>query len=261
MDQTGKEPAIKFLYEGGDTVPATFLERSSELDVCLIPSEVTSRAAETEGPNYEELLEAARSGEASAFERLCAPTKARMYQTLHRITKNHEDAEDALQESFLSAYMNLHRFDGRSSFSTWLTRIGINAALMTLRKKRTHRELPIDGPGDDGEKSAYFEAPDHAPNPEERFARQEREVLVRQAVRSLRPTIRKALELGQMQEKSMRETAQTLGISVAAAKARLFHARAALRKSRQLKAMRKKWFPGRSGRFDATGINRPLVAN
>lgn len=242
-------------------MPATFLERSSELDVCLVPSEVTSRAAETEGPNYEELLEAARSGEASAFERLCAPTKARMYQTLHRITKNHEDAEDALQESFLSAYMNLHRFDGRSSFSTWLTRIGINAALMTLRKKRTHRELPIDGPGDDGEKSAYFEAPDHAPNPEERFARQEREVLVRQAVRSLRPTIRKALELGQMQEKSMRETAQTLGISVAAAKARLFHARAALRKSRQLKAMRKKWFPGRSGRFGATGINRPLVAN
>ncbi len=242
-------------------MPAT-LNSTREIDVCMLATPATSRAAEAESLNYEELLEAARSGEASAFEKLCAPTKARIYQTLHRITKNHEDAEDALQESLLSAYMNLHRFDGRSSFSTWLTRIGINAALMTLRKKRTHRELPIDGPGEDGERTAYFEAPDHSPNPEERFARREREVLVREAVRSLRPTIRKALELGQMQERSMRETAQMLGISVAAAKARLFHARAALKKSRQLKSMRKKWFPGRTGRFDAMGrLGRPIPAN
>jgi RNA polymerase sigma-70 factor (ECF subfamily) len=232
------------------------------MKICMDSPEVAGCIADTESVGYEELLEAARSGEASAFEKLCAPTKARMYQTLHRITKNHEDAEDALQESFLSAYLNLHRFDGRSSFSTWLTRIGINAALMTLRKKRTHRELPIDGPGEPGEQNAYFEAPDHAPNPEERFARQEREVLVREAVQSLRPTIRKALELGQMQERSMRETAQMLGISVAAAKARLFHARAALRKSRQLKSMRKKWFPGRSGWFDVMSkMNRPIAAN
>jgi RNA polymerase sigma factor (sigma-70 family) len=242
-------------------VPAT-LNRTNEIDVRMIATELISEVPEAESSNYEELLRAARRGEASAFEKLCAPTKARIYQTLHRITKNHEDAEDALQESLLSAYMNLHRFDGRSSFSTWLTRIGINAALMTLRKKRTHRELPIDGPGEAGERTAYFEAPDHAPNPEERFARREREVLVREAVRSLRPTIRKALELGQMQERSMRETAQMLGISVAAAKARLFHARAALKKSRQLKSMRKKWFPGRTGRFDAMGkMNRPVVAN
>jgi RNA polymerase sigma factor (sigma-70 family) len=243
-------------------VPTATLNRRTEIDVRVMSAEAACQTVETDGLNYQELLEAARSGEAHAFEKLCAPTKARIYQTLHRITKNHEDAEDALQESFLSAYMNLHRFDGRSSFSTWLTRIGINAALMTLRKKRTHRELPIDGPGETGEKAAYFEAPDHAPNPEERFARQEREVLVREAVRSLRPTIRKALELGQMQERSMRETADMLGISVAAAKARLFHARAALRKSRQLKSMRKKWFPGRTGRFDAMGkMNRPVVAN
>jgi RNA polymerase sigma-70 factor, ECF subfamily len=242
-------------------VPTT-LERTSELNVRHMQDEVIGQAVEQEAVNYQRLLKAARTGEASAFERLCAPTKARMYQTLHRITKNHEDAEDALQESMLSAYMNLHRFDGRSSFSTWLTRIGINAALMTLRKKRTHRELPIEGPGEDGETTAYFEAPDHSPNPEERFARQEREILVREAVKSLRPTIRKALELGQMQEKSMRETAQMLGISVAAAKARLFHARAALRKSQQLKAMRKKWFPGRTGRFDAMGkMNRAIAAN
>ncbi len=245
----------------GESV-ATTLNRASAVNICIDSPEVASQISDIETVGYHELLEAARGGEQSAFERLCAPTKARIYQTLHRITKNHEDAEDALQESLLSAYLNLHRFDGRSSFSTWLTRIGINAALMTLRKKRTHRELPIDGPSETGERNAYFEAPDHAPNPEERFARQEREVLVREAVRSLRPTIRKALELGQMQEKSMRETAETLGISVAAAKARLFHARAALKKSRQLKSLRKKWFPGRSGRFDAMGkMGRPLAAN
>ena len=73
---------------------------------------------------------------------------------------------------------------------------------------------------------------------------------------------REALELGQMQERSMRETAQMLGISVAAAKARLFHARAALKRSHQLKSMRKKWFPGRTGRFDAMGkMGRPIPAN
>ena len=240
----------------------TTVNRIKPTNLYIDTPEPAAQAPEGDAVGYHELLEAARSGEAAAFEKLCAPTKARMYQTLHRITKNHEDAEDALQESFLSAYLNLHRFDGRSSFSTWLTRIGINAALMTLRKKRTHRELPIDGSSEPGERNAYFEAPDHAPNPEERFARQEREVLVREAVQSLRPTIRKALELGQMQERSMRETAQMLGISVAAAKARLFHARAALRKSRQLKSIRKKWFPGRPGRFDTMGkITRPIAAN
>ena len=99
-------------------MPAT-LNRTREIDVCVIANEVASQNPETDTLNYENLLEAARSGEAGAFEKLCAPTKARIYQTLHRITKNHEDAEDALQESLLSAYMNLHRFDGRSSFSTW----------------------------------------------------------------------------------------------------------------------------------------------
>jgi len=228
---------------------ATISREYRETEVCTIQSGLTYSTTETGTANYEELLKAAKRGESSAFERLCAPNKARMFQTLHRITKNHEDAEDALQESLLSAYVNLHRFDGRSSFSTWLTRIGINAALMTLRKKRTHRELSMEGPSESGESAAYFEVPDHMPNPEERFAKREREVLVRAAVQDLRPTIRKALELGQMQEKSMRETAKVLGISVAAAKARLFHARAALRKSRKLKSMRRTWFPGRTGRF------------
>jgi RNA polymerase sigma factor (sigma-70 family) len=226
----------------------TLSKEYREAEVLTVRVEVI-HPTEADTSNYDELLEAARRGESSAFERLCAPNKARMFQTLQRITKNREDAEDALQESLLSAYINLHRFDGRSSFSTWLTRIGINAALMTLRKKRTHRELPIEGPSESGENTAYFEVPDHAPDPEERFARREREVLVRSAVRDLRPTIRKAVEFGQMQEKSMRETAKLLGISVAAAKARLFHARAALRKSRKLKSMRRAWFPGRSGRF------------
>ncbi len=72
--------------------------------------------------------------------------------------------------------------------------------------------------------------------------------MLKAAVGDLRPTIRKAIEVGQLQERSMRETAEVLGISVAAAKARLFHARAALRKSRRLKSMRKGWFAGGSFR-------------
>jgi Sigma-70, region 4 len=92
-------------------------------------------------------------------------------------------------------------------------------------------------------KLAAWVVPDRAANPERLFAQQERETILKAAVGDLRPAIRKAVEVGQLQDRSMRETADVLGISVAAAKARLFHARAALRKSRRLKSMNKVRFP------------------
>src|SRR4029077_14057628 len=166
-------------------------------------------------------------------------------KTVYRITRNSEDAEDALQEAFLNAFLHAKDFDGRSSFSTWFTRVAINSPLMILRKRRTHPELSMDGTDADGNEQPWV-VPDTAANPEKLYAQSEREGILKAAVGDLRPTIRKAVEVGQLQERSMSETADVLGISVAAAKARLFHARAALRKSSKLRAISKVWFPGQS---------------
>jgi RNA polymerase sigma-70 factor (ECF subfamily) len=103
----------------------------------------------------------------------------------------------------------------------------------------------MDGTDADGNEKPWVVL-DTAANPEKLYAQSEREGILKAAVGDLRPTIRKAVEVGQLQERSMSETADVLGISVAAAKARLFHAKAALRKSSKLRAIGKVWFPGQS---------------
>jgi RNA polymerase sigma factor (sigma-70 family) len=109
---------------------------------------------------------------------------------------------------------------------------------MILRKKRTSREISLEGSADSDLKAPSWEMPDHAPNPEKRYVQLERESILRGAISTLRPTIRKVIELQQLQEHSMKETAAIIGISVTAAKARLFHAKNALRKAPRLKSIR-----------------------
>ena len=177
----------------------------------------------------------AKRGHHAAFGELCERHAKRLFHTMLRITRNREDAEDALQDSFLSAFVHLHTFDGRSSFSTWLTRIAINSALMKVRKNRSSRELAMDEPVDADNISPRFQPADSRPNPEQSYAQRERERIVAGAVRALRPGMRQVVEIRQLQELSIKETASILGISVTAAKGRLFHARAALRKASRLK--------------------------
>src|SRR5271169_2836908 len=162
---------------------------------------------ECEGLDEKRLVAAAKYGESLAFDVLCERLTPRILRSLLRITKNREDAEDALQDSLLSAFIHIAEFDGRSAFSTWLTRIAINSALMILRKKRTSHEISMDGSLDSDMKAAPWEMPDLAPNPEKRHAQNERENILRGAVRNLRPAIRKVIELQQLQEHSMKETA------------------------------------------------------
>jgi RNA polymerase sigma factor (sigma-70 family) len=185
------------------------------------------------------LLSAARQGQQAAFGELCERHAKRIYHTALRVTRNHEDAEDALQDSFLSAFVHLRKFDARSSFSTWLTRIAINAALMKLRRNRGSREIPMDELAGTQDASLRFELADWHPDPEENYARQERQRVVVGAVSGLRPSLRNVIEIRELHESSMRETAERLGISVAAAKGRLFHAKAALRKTPRLREMRR----------------------
>src|SRR5882762_6862131 len=179
------------------------------------------------------LVAAAKQGQAEAFATLCQPHARRLIRNAHRITRNHEDGEDALQDAFLSAFTHIKNFDGRSSFSTWLTRIAINSALMTLRKKRSSREIPI-GFGESDANGVGWDVPDPSANPEHLCAQREKERILSEAIRGLRPSIRQAVEF-QLRELSMEETAGMTGVSVTAAKGRLFHGRRALRKALRLR--------------------------
>ena len=179
----------------------------------------------------EALVAGAKMGHGSFFDELHERHRERMFWVAHRITRHREDAQDAVQESFLSAYVHLKKFDESAKFSTWLTRIATNAALMKIRKKRVSREVGVEDPAD------AVELSDSLPNPEEICARTEQRAALKGAIAKLRPTLRNVVELYDLQERSLHETAEALGISVAATKGRLFHARAALRRTPKLKAV------------------------
>src|SRR5260370_39741072 len=180
----------------------------------------------------EALVAGAKMGHGSVFDELHERHRERMFRVARRITRHREDAQDAVQESFLSAYVHLKKFDERARFSTWLTRIAINAALMKIRKNRVSREVGVEDAAD------AVALSDCVPNPEEICARSEQKAALRDAIAKLRPTLRSVVELHDLQERSLHETAEALGSSVSAAKARLFHARAALRRTAQLKIRR-----------------------
>jgi RNA polymerase sigma-70 factor (ECF subfamily) len=177
----------------------------------------------------EVLVSTAKSGDANAFVELSKRHSNRLLQTTYRITKNRQDAEDALQDSLLKAFSHLKDFQEKSSFSTWLTRIAINSALMILRKKRGCLEISIDGTDDPGGKYERWEARSLTEDPESRLAREEREELLRDAILRLPPVFREVLELRQAREYSTREIARALGISVPAVKSRLSRAKLTLR--------------------------------
>jgi RNA polymerase sigma-70 factor, ECF subfamily len=175
------------------------------------------------------LVLTARDGSTSAFAELRDRHSSKILRTTYRITRNWEDAEDALQDSFLKAFLHLNKFEGRSTFLSWVTRIAINTALMIMRKKRADKELSID-PDDNGYESYdRWEPPDLREDPERRYARHERAELLRGAIRRLPPALRTAVELQQAQEYSVQELADSLGISLAAAKSRLLRARLSMR--------------------------------
>jgi RNA polymerase sigma-70 factor (ECF subfamily) len=185
----------------------------------------------------EGLVAAAKIGHRAAFDELCRRHAEKVFRVVHRITRNQEDAEDAVQDSFLKAFLHLQSFDGRSQFATWLTRIAINSALMSLRKGRTKREIPMGNPHEDDDLQLVRDVPDASPNPEELLFAQERREILREAIGQLRPTLRHTVEAHTRKQGSFRDTAKLLGISVAAAKGRLFHARAALRRSRRMRSI------------------------
>jgi RNA polymerase sigma-70 factor (ECF subfamily) len=177
------------------------------------------------------LLSAAKSGDAVAFVELSKRHSNKILRRAYRIVKNWQDAEDVLQESLMRAFLHLKDFEERSSFSSWLTRIAINFALMSLRKKRGHIEISMEVINDDYGIGYRCEPKDPAESPESHCSRREREDLLEGAIRRLPPTLRQVVQMNLIGGRSGEEVAQTLGISVPAAKSRLARAKTALRVS------------------------------
>lgn len=182
------------------------------------------------------LLSDAKRGEPEAFEALYRPLRPRLLKIALRITRNREDAEDAVQDSMMRAFVHLNDFHGDSSFSTWLTRIAMNSALIINRKNRSARQISADELAPAGEPELHFQIPDRVPNPEQTYLQRERRTILHSAVHGLRPHIRAVIEMVQLKELPIREAAKILDISIVAAKGRLFRARAALRRSVALRA-------------------------
>lgn len=174
------------------------------------------------------LVAAAKKGDETAFRELVEKHKGRIYLHAFRIMGNSEDAEDVCQSALLKAFLHLPEFKGQCSFSTWITRITINEALMMRRRDRRGLEVPIDAiPGDDT--PAAPEIADARPNPEHWYAQLEWREILCSALRALRPAVRLALLTYGIDELSARQTAEMLGITVDAAKSRISRGRRALR--------------------------------
>jgi RNA polymerase sigma-70 factor, ECF subfamily len=174
-------------------------------------------------------LAAAKRGDSAAFETLCKQSAGTVFRVARRMMRNTEDAEDVVQESFQQAFIHLKSFNGDSRFSTWLSRIAINAALMKLRKKHRLLDVSLDESAETEEPSARIEVEDQGPSPEQFYAQQEQQRILSEAMNQLTPGMRKAIELRELEERSTEETARIMGISVSAVKARVFHGRRKLR--------------------------------
>ena len=175
-----------------------------------------------------QLVAAAKAGDVSAFEELVNRYERKIFRLGMNITQNREDAEDVMQDAFMKSYQHLDRFQGDSRFYTWLVRIAVNEALMKLRKRRPN-QVSLDEPLNETEDPIFREIEDWGPSPEQKFAQTELNEILTNVIGELDPIFRVVFTLRDVEGISTEETAQILGISVAAVKSRLLRARLKLR--------------------------------
>jgi RNA polymerase sigma-70 factor (ECF subfamily) len=178
-----------------------------------------------------QLVAAAKRGDELAFETLVKRHGCKIFALALRYTRIREDAEDVVQKTFQKAFVHLQQFEGKSSFSTWATRIAINQALMTLRKRRALHEVPIDDSSGDEGTTLTLQLADASPDPEARCLQREGTRILSAAIRRLSPGMRRAIQLQELRELSVQETAEHMGVSVPAVKATVFRARRKLGQS------------------------------
>jgi RNA polymerase sigma-70 factor (ECF subfamily) len=187
--------------------------------------------------NEEKLIRAGKRGDSEALEMLFQRYERPLFQTALRVLGNTEDAQDALQDGLFSAFRNLKRFEGRSQFSTWLTRIVINAALMRRRSAKSRPAISLDEPPREDELPAAERFAADGPTPEQVYAGTELREMLEENLGELSPILRTAFVLREVEGYSTGEAAKKLGVTENTLKARLWRARHQLaeRLSRRLR--------------------------
>jgi RNA polymerase sigma-70 factor, ECF subfamily len=178
-----------------------------------------------------DLVHASKNGDVAAFEQLIKRYDRRLLRIAYHVTHNREDSQDAVQEAFFKAFQNLGEFREDSQFSTWLIRITVNQSLMKLRKRRTIKEVSLDDVFSTEGDALPIEVTDWAPNPEQRYRASELRNILTRVLGELRPILRTVFVLRDIESLSTDQTAEVLGLSHAAVKARLWRARLQLRES------------------------------
>jgi len=177
-----------------------------------------------------DLLERARQGDKEAFYNLVCPCERAVYIAAVTILNNSADAEEVAQEAVLKAFANLASFRGEAKFSTWLIQITINESRLKLRKDRRHLYESVDEQraGDEGE-YAPKDFADWREVPSEALQRRELREALKQAIARLPSMYREVLILRDVQQRSIQETAQILGLTEGSVKTRLLRARLQMR--------------------------------
>lgn len=176
-----------------------------------------------------DLVHASRDGDVAAFAELVRRYDRKLFRLVRHFMRNQEDAEDVVQEAFLKAFQHLEQFREDAKFSTWLIRIGLNQALIKLRKRRLAREVSMDNDFESEDSHLPLDVADWAPNPEQLYRAAELQAILRRALQKLSPGSRMVFVLRDIEGLSLEQTAEALDLSVGAVKARSWRARLQLR--------------------------------
>ena len=186
---------------------------------------VVDRKTQKQAGEEGDLVERALEGDLDALSILFARDRVRLYHAAFSLLHNREDAEDALQDGLLCAYLNLRSFEGRTQFSTWLTRIVLNAALMKRRKLRTLPQASLDESVFEDEQSWIALVIDARPDPEQTYALAETKNLVERELSQLSPVLRSAIQQRYANHLSNVEVATTPSVNRNTFKSRVSRAR------------------------------------
>jgi RNA polymerase sigma-70 factor, ECF subfamily len=201
--------------------------------------ETAARTEKVERPDISEarltetqdhlLVEEALTGSSAAFGVLFERHQPRVLRVTWRVLRNHEDAEDAAQQAFEHAYVHLRGFQRQSRFSTWLTRIAINDALMLLRKRHPGHVSMEESKVEENE-DMPVETHNAAVTPEQLCEARELREMLSSAIGELKPILGRVVQLRDLDELSARQTAKALELPIGTVKARTFRARRLLRR-------------------------------
>jgi RNA polymerase sigma-70 factor (ECF subfamily) len=177
---------------------------------------------ETRRDDASVLAEQAQAGDAEALRPLLEQIRPRALAISMKVLRNRDDAEDAVQDAMLKVWRNLHRFEGRASFTTWIHRIVMNASLDILRKRSARSEGTADERGEDCQPKLE---PAHDQTPERKMGIAQMQLLVRAAVARLAPVHRQAITLREFEDCAYDEIAEAAACPIGTVMSRLHHAR------------------------------------